>query len=73
MPREPKAANAAAQPTCEASEITYKASEIAANAQRLFGYSPDLARAAFAYNKVDRCTLEKARQLIRNFAERKVK
>lgn len=53
-------------------EPTYEASEIAANAQHLFGYSTDIATAALAFNRVERCTLEKARSTIKSFAERKV-
>lgn len=56
-----------------AEEQTYAASEIAANAPRLFGYSVDIASAAFIYTKIERCTLEKAKKLIKEFAERKVK
>lgn len=56
-----------------AEEPVYAAAEIAANAPRLFGYSVDIATAALAYNKVERCTLEKAKKLVKEFAERKVK
>lgn len=56
-----------------AEEPVYAAAEIAANAPRLFGYSVDLARAAFTFNKVERCSLEKAKKIIKDFAERKVK
>ena len=50
----------------------YEAVEIAANAQRLFGYSADIATAALDFNHVTRCSLEKAKKLIKDFAERKV-
>lgn len=53
-------------------EPVYEAAEIAANAQRLFGYSADLATAALDFNHVTRCSLEKAKKLIKDFAERKV-
>lgn len=56
-----------------AAESVYEAKEIAANAPHLFGYSVDLATAALAYNKVERCTIEKAKKLVKEFAERKVK
>ncbi len=36
-------------------------------------YSVDIATAALTYSKVERCTLEKAKELIKEFAERKVK
>ena len=51
---------------------TYDVAEIAANAPRLFGYSIDLATAAFAYNGTKRCTLDEAKGIIKAFAERKV-
>lgn len=51
----------------------YDAAEIAANAPRLFGYNSDLATAALAYNKIARCSLNQAKQIIKDFAERKVK
>ena len=55
-----------------AEEPVYEAVEIAANAQRLFGYSADIATAALDFNHVTRCSLEKAKTLIKDFAERKV-
>lgn len=55
-----------------AEESVYEAAEIAVNAPRLFGYSVDLATAALDYNKIERCTLEKAKKTIKEFAERKV-
>lgn len=60
-------------PKAVVDEPIYEAREIALNAPRLFGYSVDVATAALAYNKVKRCSLEKARKLIKEFAERKVK
>ena len=51
---------------------TYDVSEIAANAPRLFGYSKDIATAAFDYTHTVRCTLAEAKQIIKTFAERKV-
>lgn len=54
-------------------EPTYEVDEIAKNAPRLFGYSIDIATAAFDINNVKRCTLEEAKRLIKEFAERKVK
>lgn len=69
MAKEATSANRASTPV---EEPTYDASEIAANAPHLFGYSVDMATAALAYNGVTRCTLEKARTTIKTFAERKV-
>lgn len=51
---------------------TYEAKEIAQNSPRLFGRSVDLATAALDYNGIERCTLDEAKKLINNFAERKV-
>ena len=51
---------------------TFDAREISQNALRLFGYSTDLATAAFEVSGVKRCTLEEARKIIKDFAERKV-
>lgn len=53
-------------------EPTYDASEIAANAPQLFGYSIDMATAALSFSGITRCTLDKARITIKSFAERKV-
>lgn len=53
-------------------EPVYDTSEIAANAQRLFGYSVDIARAAFDCGNVKRCSLNEAKHIIQSFAERKV-
>ena len=53
-------------------EPTYEASEIAANAPRLFGYSADLATAAFKVTGTERCTLTAARKIIKDFAEKRV-
>lgn len=55
-----------------ADESTFDVTEIAANAPHLFGYSVDMATAAFAVNHINRCTLEEARKTIQAFAERKV-
>ena len=54
-------------------EETYAVEEIAANAPRLFGYSIDIAAAAFEYNGIKRSTLKDAERTIKAFAERKVK
>lgn len=54
-------------------EPEYSATEIAANSRTLFGYHQDLASAALAFNKVQSCTLDRAKKLIKEFAERKVK
>lgn len=62
--------DAAPAPVQTASE--YEAAEIARNAQTLFGYSPDLATAALKTANVESCTVEKARTIIKTFAERKV-
>lgn len=53
-------------------ESTYSAREIAQNARNLFGYSQDVATAALSYNHVNECTLDEAKRLITEFAERKV-
>lgn len=53
-------------------EEEYDVAEIAANAPRLFGYSEDIATAAFDVNGIKRCTLAEARKIIKEFAERKV-
>ncbi len=52
---------------------TFDADEIAQNADHLFGYSRDLTAAALEMAGVKRCTLEEAKQITKNFAERKVK
>ena len=59
-------------PAVVANESVYEAAEIAANAPHLFGYSTDMATAALTFNKLERCTIEKARTTIKTFAERKV-
>lgn len=53
-------------------EEVYDAAEIAENAPHLFGYSVDIARAAFEFNGIKRCTLAEAKKIIKEFAERKV-
>ena len=53
-------------------EPTYEATEIAANAPRLFGYSIDIATAAFKVNGIERCTLTEAGKIIKEFAEKRV-
>ena len=58
--------------TAVCQESVYAADEIAANATRLFGCSVDIARAALAFNHVETCTINEAKRLIREFAERKV-
>lgn len=55
-----------------AAEAVYDVNEIAENAYRLFGYSVDLAKAAFRHSKLKCCSLDKAKKLIKEFAERKV-
>lgn len=57
-----------AQPVAE----TYDVKEIAENAQHLFGYSSDLATAAFTLAGKKTCTLDEAKRIIKEFAERKV-
>ena len=51
---------------------TYEATEIAANAPRLFGYSIDIATAALKVAGIDRCTLADAKKTIKEFAEKRV-
>ena len=50
----------------------YDAAEIALNAEHLFGYSHDLSATALELAGVKRCTLEEAKRIIKDFAERKV-
>lgn len=58
------------QPAVQAE--TYDAAEIAENAQRLFGYSPDIAATALELAGVKTCTLAEAKEIIKAFAEGKV-
>lgn len=51
----------------------YSAAELSANAPRLFGQSIDIASAALDFAKIKECTIEEARNIIKEFAERKVK
>ena len=53
-------------------ESTYTAAEIAQNSPRLFGYSVDLATAALEVAGLKTCTVTKAKEVIKAFAERKV-
>lgn len=59
----------AAQPV----EDVFDVAEIAQNAPKLFGYSVDLANTALSLAGVERCTLNQAKSIIKEFAERKVK
>ena len=54
-------------------EEVYEAAEIAKNSPRLFGYSEDIAKAALDFAGIKSCTLAKAKEIIKAFAERKVK
>lgn len=68
-----KAAAAQAVTTAPAPTVSeYEAAEIARNAQNLFGYSPDLATAALRVANIQMCSIDKARTIIKTFAERKV-
>lgn len=73
MAKDPpiKAAQEPAQ-TATRTESEYEAAEIARNAMTLFGYSPDLATAALKMANIKMCTLDKAKSIIKTFAERKV-
>lgn len=71
-PKQQESKAPAAAKTAQQPETLYDASEIAANSPRLFGYSVDLARAAFDFHGVTRIGLTQARALIKSFAERKV-
>lgn len=51
---------------------TFDAEEIAQNAERLFGYSHDLTATALELAGVKNCTLEEAKRITKEFAERKV-
>jgi hypothetical protein len=53
-------------------EPTYEATEIAANAPRLFGYNVDIATAAFKVSGTERATLTDAKKIIKDFAEKRV-
>ncbi len=53
-------------------EDTFEAAEIAQNSPRLFGYSIDLANTALELAGLKSCTLSKAKEVIKAFAERKV-
>lgn len=53
-------------------EETFELDEIAENAQRLFGYSHDIAATALRQAGIARCTLKEAQTIIKAFAERKV-
>lgn len=53
-------------------EETFEAAEIAQNSPRLFGYSIDIANAALELAGLKSCTLTKAKEVIKAFAERKV-
>lgn len=72
MAKELKAAATTAAENPAIAAETFETSEIASNAPHLFGYSADMATAAFAYGNVKRCTLEDARKIIKAFAERTV-
>lgn len=69
---EKKVENAQAVQAAQKAEETFEAAEIAANAPRLFGYSTDIAAAALEFKGIKRCTLEDAKKIIKEFAERKV-
>lgn len=60
-------------PKTAAPEPEYDAAEFIANSRALFGYSTDIASAAFALNRVKRCTLTDAKRIVKTFAERKIK
>ncbi|MBR1566698.1 MAG: hypothetical protein IJ649_08040 [Oscillospiraceae bacterium] len=62
----------ATQTPATTQEPVYDAAEIAQNSKRLFGYGVDLAKAALDFNNVNACTLEEAKRIIKEFAERKV-
>ena len=53
-------------------EMKYSTAELAANAAHLFGYSVDIARAAFDCSGISECSLREAEQIIKSFAERRV-
>lgn len=53
-------------------EPLYEADELAENALHLFGYHPDVAKAALDYNRIIRASIGDARKVIKEFAERKV-
>lgn len=63
--------NSATQNAAENPQV-FEASEIAKHAPQLFGYSVDIATAAFDYSGITSCTLDEARKVIKSFAERKV-
>ena len=53
-------------------EAVFEAKELAENSPRLFGYSCDLAAAAFELAGVKTCSRTEAQKTIKEFAERKV-
>lgn len=69
----------AAPPTLEeahkpqrAEEAAYAVEELAANAKKLFGQHPDIAKAALVRDGKPAYPLAEARRIIKAFAERKV-
>lgn len=53
-------------------ETKYSVAELSANAAHLFGYSVDIARAAFDCSGIHECSLREAEQIVKSFAERRV-
>ena len=71
MAKEKATPITASPPNGVTKEPVYDASEIAANSKRLFGYGVDIATAALEYNGIQHCTINEAKRIIREFAERK--
>ena len=61
-----------AETQAAAKEDVFDARELAENSPRLFGYSCDLAAAAFELAGVKTCSRTEAQKIIKEFAERKV-
>jgi hypothetical protein len=62
----------AAEVAAAPEESVYTARELAANARAVFGVCQDLAAAALGYAGIQTCTVNEAKQIIKNYAERKV-
>lgn len=50
----------------------YTARELSDHAERLFACHPDIAEAALAYARMEQSTIDRARAVVKQFAERKV-
>ena len=73
MPREKPdpAAEKAVDAPVRQPEAEYAAEELAQHPE-LFKCGPDIVKAALDFAKVTSCTVKRARELVKQFAERKV-